>query len=157
GGDSLLVVHLLFDVSERFGPRLPLRTVYEAPTIRQLAAVLSGDPGAESPPQEGELERAEADARSIESLPAAAAATSAGLGGGSVLVPGATGFVGAHLVATLLERTDTNIVYLARDASAAAASARLRDALGSYRIWDDSFAVRLRPVSGDLASEGLGL
>lgn len=160
GGDSLLVVHLLFDVSERFETRLPLRTVYEAPTIRQLAALLSGEETApRGPSSEEQLAAAEADCRMLDDLPASSGgAVGAGLpSGGIVLITGATGFIGAHIVTALLERSDARILFLARDADEAEAAARLRGVMSSYGLWSDSFGSRLQPVTGSLESAGLGL
>ncbi|MGA8492969.1 MAG: amino acid adenylation domain-containing protein [Terriglobales bacterium] len=42
GGHSLLVAKLLLRIDQRFGKKLSLANVFEAPTIRQLAAMLAG-------------------------------------------------------------------------------------------------------------------
>jgi thioesterase domain-containing protein/acyl carrier protein len=42
GGDSLLAAKLFTRIEEVFGTRLPLSTLVEAPTIEQLAGILSG-------------------------------------------------------------------------------------------------------------------
>lgn len=46
GGHSLLAVRLFAAMEKRFGKRLPLATLFQAPTIRQLAALLKDDPSA---------------------------------------------------------------------------------------------------------------
>lgn len=43
GGHSLLVTKLLLRIEQRFGKRLSLASVFQAPTIRQLAALLNGN------------------------------------------------------------------------------------------------------------------
>jgi|GEM_PF-516345 len=164
GGDSLLVVHLLFDVTERFEKRFPLRTVYEAPTIRRLAAIVSGDESAaRGPSHEEQLELAEEDRRLLDDLPSSVVPLSPSGGQRNhnpvrgVLITGATGFIGAHIVASLMERSEAEVFYLARDANEAAAAARLRETMSGYGLWSDSFAARLRPVKGSLEAPGLGL
>ncbi|HKH46593.1 MAG TPA: amino acid adenylation domain-containing protein, partial [Thermoanaerobaculia bacterium] len=50
GGHSLLATQLLSRVRDRFGAELPLRAVFERPTIAGLAELLAGSPGAEAAP-----------------------------------------------------------------------------------------------------------
>jgi len=157
GGDSLLVVHLVFDIADRFDLRIPLRSVYEAPTIRRLAAIVSGDqPSDEGPSREDERELAESDSRMLDDLPPAAGRRRKTFVSDAVLVTGATGFVGVHVAADLMTRTGVEVLFLARDGNGDAAG-RLRNVMISYGLWDDSFGDRLRPVAGNLESEGLGL
>ena len=74
-----------------------------------------------------------------------------------VLLTGATGFLGAFLLHELLEQSRATVHCLVRAESVEAASERLRHTLESYYLWDDSFASRIVPVVGDLATPQLGL
>jgi acyl transferase domain-containing protein/thioesterase domain-containing protein len=52
GGHSLLLIRLLGKIENRFHRRLRIANVFEAPTVRQLAAVICAE---EAPPEVGEL------------------------------------------------------------------------------------------------------
>ena len=43
GGDSSLAVRMFSQIEDRFGVKLPLATLYEAPTIEELARILRGE------------------------------------------------------------------------------------------------------------------
>jgi FlaA1/EpsC-like NDP-sugar epimerase len=68
-----------------------------------------------------------------------------------VLLTGATGFLGAFLLADLLQQTNARIYCLVRSNSPADATERLKKQLRFWRLWDDSFASRIVAVPGDLA------
>ncbi|MCB9595240.1 MAG: thioester reductase domain-containing protein [Sandaracinaceae bacterium] len=72
-----------------------------------------------------------------------------------VLLTGATGFLGAHLVEALVAR-GLHVTALVRAPDDAAAEARLRAALEGWRVPPVADAA-LRAVAGDLDAEGLGL
>jgi thioester reductase-like protein len=73
-----------------------------------------------------------------------------------ILLSGATGFLGAFLLHTLLRETPAYIYCLVRT-QIERAGERVRRNLESYGLWDAAFAHRLRPLAGDLTAPHLGL
>ncbi|MFI6375636.1 amino acid adenylation domain-containing protein [Streptomyces sp. NPDC050546] len=75
-----------------------------------------------------------------------------------VLLTGATGFVGVHLLAELLTGTDAEVVCTVRAPSAAEATARLHQALEAHLIHlGDQARKRITAVCADLARPRLGV
>ncbi|MER6492125.1 amino acid adenylation domain-containing protein [Streptomyces griseorubiginosus] len=75
----------------------------------------------------------------------------------TVLLTGATGFVGPHLLAELLRATDAEIVCPVRAATPAEAADRIRQALAAQEIPLPKGADRITAVPADLARPDLGL
>ncbi|MGC4864785.1 amino acid adenylation domain-containing protein [Micromonospora sp. DT53] len=77
----------------------------------------------------------------------------------SVLLTGATGFIGVHLLHLLLTRTGSRVHCLVRAHAGAPAVDRLRDAYAWYLPGErlDRYADRLVVHTADLAAPGLGL
>ena len=75
---------------------------------------------------------------------------------GDVLLTGATGFLGAHLLSELLATTSARVHCLARARDDATALSRIRQAAERYELAVPS-ADRVVPLAGDLAEPRLGL
>ncbi len=76
----------------------------------------------------------------------------------AVLLTGATGFVGRFLLRELLRQNDTLVVHcLVRADSAEHGFERIRDAMQTAEIWQESYTQRLRVVAGDITRERFGL
>jgi long-chain acyl-CoA synthetase len=75
----------------------------------------------------------------------------------TVLLTGATGFLGMELLARLLERDEGEVICLIRAPSPEAASERLTNVIA--RLYDEppKSIERVRAVAGDVAAPGLGL
>lgn len=77
--------------------------------------------------------------------------------GQTVLLTGATGFLGGEVLARLLERTDRTVYALVRAADDAEAARRLRQViaslLGSHEPWSE----RAFAIAGDVTRPGLGI
>jgi amino acid adenylation domain-containing protein/thioester reductase-like protein len=150
GGDSVLAHRLAVALRPLIG-RLPaVREIVEHPTIRGQAALADRAGGS----GRGPVERMRADSQ----LPA-------GTGPGpqgpwalrTVLLTGATGFVGAHILAELLARTDSRVICLVRAGSESQGRLRVARALDRYGLGPAARSERVRMLSGDLARPRLGL
>ncbi|GIJ29220.1 hypothetical protein Vqi01_43820 [Micromonospora qiuiae] len=154
GGHSLLAVRLLTAVEKAFGVRVAVADFLAAPRVREVAELIAqaGTGRATGRPALVPASEAELDAElSFPTVTRPAHAPRA------VLLTGATGFVGAFVLAELLRRTDARVICLVRGDSAAHARKRLHDTVGRYGLDVDVADPRLDVVRGDLAQPRLGL
>ncbi|AUH39488.1 non-ribosomal peptide synthetase [Streptomyces sp. CMB-StM0423] len=150
GGHSLLATRLAARIGERLAVPFGLAALLEAPTPAGLARQLSaGGPRAAPswvPDPEAKLSPA---------LRFTAAPPPAG-GPREVLLTGATGFVGAFLLAELLRATTARVHCLVRAGTAAEARERLAAALRAYGLGAAAGDPRTVAIPGDLGSVDLG-
>lgn len=164
GLDSLMAVDLATALQAGLGVNLGLGALVGDPTLGSLARHLLGllhNP--EGVGQEGLdlAEEAQLPQDVIDLLAAAPAVGEAAVGhgpGSAILFTGATGFLGAYLLADQLERhPDLTIYCLVRADGPAMARSRVRSNLGHYGLWREAYAQRLIGLPGDLAAPRLGL
>lgn len=139
GVDSLAAGEILAALSEELGREVPLSTWFRVRTLAELAGRL--------------LTFAESGVRAHEALiqddRRARSVTIASAGPPrTVLLTGATGFLGAHMLEALWKHTHAEIVCLVRAADDAQAQQRLLRVLARYEI---PASERLRVVAGDLS------
>ena len=125
GGHSLLAVRLIHEVQARFGVELSLRSVDELATVESMAAAIASGQGGRPRRQQPARGTLLADA----SLPGDIVPRPGRATAGDILVTGATGYLGRHLLRALLDRTRDRIRCLVRAPSEAEAGHRLRRAL----------------------------
>src|SRR5262249_35748333 len=108
GGHSLLATKLVFQVREAFGVDLPLLAFFEAePTVERLAGIVDGlVAGTGLPEQAGDLDLAAEAVLPDDIRPEPGAPVHAVRHPSFPLLTGATGFVGAFLLAELLNTTE---------------------------------------------------
>ena len=75
----------------------------------------------------------------------------------SILLTGATGFLGAFLLYELLQQTQAQIYCLVRADNTKLGKNRIQNNLESYELWNQHFQERIIPVVGDISQPHLGL
>ncbi|MEV4165074.1 amino acid adenylation domain-containing protein [Nonomuraea dietziae] len=153
GGHSLLAASVVAQARRVLGVEVPLRALLESADLSDLAALIEGHRVTEGDPDLAAEAALPADlvtlAQTREVLATPGPSPSA------VLVTGATGFLGAHLVAQLAVRTDADILCLVRASDEREAAARVLDNLRSHGLEADP--ARIVGVPGDLAQERYGM
>lgn len=161
GGHSLLASQLAFMVREQFGRALPLRMLFQSPTLAQMAAAIDVAQ-AESVPTLP-FQRALAAAESVHladgclepSIQPARAVTGCG-DMRTVLLTGGTGFLGAFVLNELLRQPQTRVYVLVRAHKEAAAARRIYSTFERYMLAKPE-PDKVLPIAGDLTAERLGL
>ncbi|WP_320064297.1 amino acid adenylation domain-containing protein [Micromonospora sp. RTGN7] len=161
GGHSLLATRLMLRLRQELGVQIPLGALSASPTVAGLAALVDRDqrPGRESDGR-GYAGRGLDLAAEIElpvDIVAAGETIRVAEDPAHVLLTGATGFLGAFTVRSLLDRTRAVVHCLVRGADREQAAARLRRVLEGYGLWDERAERRVVTVLGDLARPRLGL
>ncbi|NTX58097.1 myxochelin non-ribosomal peptide synthetase MxcG [Myxococcus sp. CA039A] len=166
GGQSLQSIQVANRLGIALGREVPVATVFRYPTAAALAQAL----------EHGEATGSEASGPSTTMLadselsedivPRPSTTAPQGVGGSfetrfpeprQVLLTGATGFVGAHLLDQLLRQTRARVVCLVRASDEAQAMERIRAALTSQQLPTSGLAERVLALPSDLTQPMLGL
>ncbi len=170
GLDSLTAVLMRNQLGDVTGLALPAKVAFDHPNLKSLSSYLLQrviETGLA--PADDEEENAPADNSAADEVQGTltsdgtldTAITFANVDSikatpESVFLTGGTGFVGAFLLNKLL-RKDIDVFCLVRAANDKLGTERLRDALETYDLWEESFEGRLHPVCGDLSKPLFGL
>jgi amino acid adenylation domain-containing protein/thioester reductase-like protein len=160
GGDSLRALIAVRMLTDECGvPDLCALDLIENPTARQLGELIATRrPSDAAAAEEAEqMERDAAGGDQVPPWPKPQAQPSPARDPRTILVTGATGFVGSRLVYDLLARGDVRVAVLARADDDTAAAERVAGALAERGLWEPRFAARLDGFAGDLGQPGLGL
>ena len=154
GGSSLMVTNVMVS-AEKQGLHFAYSDIFSHPSARSLSAFLKGDQGT----QEQDSNITDYDYSAIDALLQQNTLDSFQKGerlrlGRNILLTGATGFLGIHVLKELLESTgpDTTVWCLLREKGTLTAERRLKEMLVYYfdKDYRSLFGTRIRPVAGDI-------
>ncbi|KAL9124367.1 MAG: hypothetical protein Q9217_006300 [Psora testacea] len=159
GGHSMLAQSILFDLRKQKSISLPMQTLLQNPTLRQFAAMLDeashvrNEDNARIPEVDYHLDGEDINAKFHQRpiLPRTDPLQ-------TILLTGATGFLGAHILRDLLKRHPRlQVCALVRGESDG--MKRIKETCEAYGIWDESWlhSGRLDVAVGDLSKPQLGM
>jgi amino acid adenylation domain-containing protein/thioester reductase-like protein len=159
GGHSLTTIRVMSQINETFQIKLPLRHLFTAPTVAELARTIESTFGANSSVRANEITTLNLEAEVVldETIKPGNLVYQPVTEPAAIFLTGATGFVGAFLLAELLQQTQADIYCLVRAGDFNAGKQRLEETLKAYLVWEESFNSRIIPVLGDLSQPLLGL
>ena len=152
GMDSLGAMELTSAVGDALGAELPPTAVYECPDVASLARFIES--GVAPLGRMSTLERMQSDAVLPSDITPSRGMPPLTRDAREVLLTGATGFVGAHLLRSLLDESPVLVHCLVRGAGA---PQRVQANLERHGLWTSDSSDRVRIVSGDLTQPMLGL
>lgn len=163
GGHSLALADLAGKVLQTFGFAVPLIALAGTPTLEgHLEAVKAARDGHTAAVQADLLAVLRADSELPDDVRPSKARICRLKDAETVLLTGATGFLGAFLLKSILDRTEAHVICLVRftepsDDCRPAGLTRIRKNMLELGLWDDSLSERLEILPGNLARERLGL
>jgi thioester reductase-like protein len=155
GLDSLKAMELVSALEEACNCRLPEWLLLDCPDFATLAEALRHGPHGGEASHAREMAGLFADAVLPDDIaPAAIAHASPAIR--RVLLTGATGFLGAWLLRTLLDETDLDVVCLVRQ-SAESPADRIRWNLERFGLRTHGDDARIQAIAAEISRPGLGL
>ncbi|TAN35450.1 MAG: amino acid adenylation domain-containing protein, partial [Verrucomicrobia bacterium] len=159
GGHSLLLTQLIYHIEAALGVLPAMRDLFSFPTLSAQAGHIDACLRAQ---EQDDLPIQTVDFAAESQLdpaimPPAADFALAAEELQAILITGASGFLGAYLLAELARQTSAAFYCLVRADNAEHGAQRLRLNLERHGLWQDELALRLHPVVGDLEQPRLGL
>ncbi len=178
GGHSLLMTRLMLEIRKRFQVTFNLREVFSAPTIEKFATLIDerrqklgglvtvGQLPSTYRDAEWARQRMAFLTRESELPPYLAPARGLSYRPGeikTVFLTGATGFLGAYIVAEILKTTQAELYCLVRPRRGEDARLRIEKGMRNYEVWGGDAAwqhawdTRLHIIEGDVTLPRMGL
>ena len=171
GGHSMAAQQMLLDIRRELGTSVSIDMLFKHPSLagfsakvdRQLRPTETAD-GDDVEAAGKDFEYSQSLDKLLEQLPpmfeTADPAVFRASSDPTVLLTGATGFLGSYIIKDILERTSRAIKLIAlvrgvKDSKAALN--RLRRSLQGYGLWHDDWSARLSCVVGDLSKPQFGI
>jgi thioester reductase-like protein/amino acid adenylation domain-containing protein len=159
GGHSLLITQLLAKVRDTFQVNLSLRSLFELPTVANIAEKIAIAQLSESSSEivTEDAINLKAEAVLDPTIRPDSVTYNPNVPPLAIFLTGATGFLGSFLLYELLQQTQADIYCLVRAETIELGKKKIQSSLESYLLWDESFNSRIIPVLGDLSQPLLGL
>jgi len=158
GGHSMLMTQVIVHILKEYGVDLPLRPFFEEPTIARLSHVIKDKKNLLSSDalhilmQDTQLEKVLENPAKIASFVRKKNEES------TILLTGATGFLGIHLLSELCQQQYQKIYCLVREKNELAATKKILKAAAHYGVnIQPSFMNIIIPVLGDIEKPLLGI
>ncbi|KAL8678362.1 MAG: hypothetical protein Q9186_005287 [Xanthomendoza sp. 1 TL-2023] len=154
GGSSLQATLVLRHLNESIGCYIQLAQFYRNNiSIRELANMVSEGHQQQRSPSPADLQRDTIlDHNIIYNVHAPSSRRRQ-----HILLTGATGFLGSHLLAELLKARNVKISCIVRPSENDSGYTRIKNALQTWGLWENDFSPYFSTVHGDISKPFLGL
>lgn len=160
GIDSLMAMEILEIIRSKLKTEISFLELVQTPTLQGISETILHQlfPGSHAAAVSEPLVRLEEEALLDPAiLPGGSAIITADPDAQTLLLTGATGFLGAYLLHDLLQTGNSMIYCLVRPSKDQSGEQRIISNLRRYGLWHESMAQRIIPVAGDLAMPRFGL
>lgn len=153
GGHSLLLVLLQVELERSVGIELSVSDLIRHPTVAAQATLLDARVTTSSSTSSDLC----ADASLSQEIRPVRREALRTTGPESLFLTGATGFVGSHVLAELLQQTLCKVICLVRASDEIDARRRIEESLHRSGLWRSGLSCRIVPLAGDIARPHFGL
>lgn len=154
GGHSLLVSKMLLTIKKKFHGSFTLARFMENPTIEALSKLLTSK---ELTKGQQISEKIYADIVLDQNIKPLKTNNPYSFNPRSVLLTGATGFLGTHILEKLIKTTDATVYCHVRASSPETALQKIEDSLEKFAIKGLKGDARIKAICGDLTEPNLGM